>query len=331
MSSTSDLNRKAQVRSHRNPKAERSPWDYQGIVLEDEPFALGKRSTATVFLTGSECRFSCSMCDLWQYTVERDKTLAGAIPKQLSAAISEIEKAASKVDCIKLYNAANFFDEKNVPLEDLATIGKLCRGFSTVVVENHATLIGTNQFHRMLDHFRSEFSSKLEIAIGLESVDKGSMGLLNKQMLLEDYQRACEILKDEDIAIRTFVLLRPPSPHPLSSQVAIERALDAVAFGWQCGAENCSVIPTRKGSSGWLMHNASAIGWTPPTASELERTLELGLSRRCNREQVVTVDLWDWDQMQGHCSRCRDIRRKRLNEMQLDQVFLASYDCNDCR
>src|SRR5437016_10133822 len=113
----------ARIRGLRPPKPFVDPWKAHGTVLEEERAAGGAVERAlTVFLSGAECPFTCSFCDLWRWTID-GPTPVGALPMQLELVLADLP--ARVADRLKLYNASNFFDRRAVPLEDLPRIAEL--------------------------------------------------------------------------------------------------------------------------------------------------------------------------------------------------------------
>ena len=103
------------IRSLRPAKMRVDPYAAHGSVLEDERRPDGKIERAlTVFLTGAECPFTCSFCDLWQWTLD-GPTPPGALTRQLESVL-EARKGQAP-DRLKVYNASNFFDQRAVPPE----------------------------------------------------------------------------------------------------------------------------------------------------------------------------------------------------------------------
>src|SRR5512144_1735597 len=95
------------VLDRRGPRPQPDPWHYQGLIVEDELTGMGTVArSGTVFLTGKECPWRCVMCDLWQYTTERE-TPGGAIPAQLAAARAALSARSETIGQLKLYNASN--------------------------------------------------------------------------------------------------------------------------------------------------------------------------------------------------------------------------------
>ncbi|MFN9593492.1 MAG: hypothetical protein ACK56G_12410, partial [Pirellulaceae bacterium] len=46
-------------------------------------------------------------------------------------------------------------------------------------------------------------------------------------------------------------------------------------------------------------------------ASQLEQWLFA--AQKLLPDTVITVDLWDWEKMEGHCQECVEVRRERLS------------------
>lgn len=266
----------------------------------------------TLFLRGSECRFRCLMCDLWQYT-HQEPTAAGAITAQIRSTLAQV----SLPQWIKLYNASNFFDPLNIPRAELPAIGHLLSGIERVIVENHPRVLPKDA----ITSFREGLTGALEVAIGLETVEPVVLERLNKQMTLDDFARAVEWYSKAKIDTRAFVLLRPPW---LDEQSGIDWCLRSVKFAFACGVRHVSIIPVR-GGNGMLEHLASQGEFEPPLARSLESVFETALVT-CGAS-VITVDLWDWRKMRGHCGACEALRLERLTRMNLLQRILPRVEC----
>jgi uncharacterized Fe-S cluster-containing MiaB family protein len=173
-------------------------------MVEDErrPDGVVER-TATIFLAGAECAFTCSFCDLWRYTID-GPTPRGALPAQIEASLASVESGS--VQRIKLYNASNFFDRRAVPREDLPRIAELCAPFSGVTVESHAKTVGAGAWSSRVD-----CPGASRVAMGLETIHPSASAQLNKRLELERFDRAIEFLADNEIDVRVFVLWARPA------------------------------------------------------------------------------------------------------------------------
>ena len=273
----------------------------------------------TLFLRGSECRFHCTMCDLWQHT-HSGNTQPGAIPAQIRQGLHDLATIDPRSTWLKLYNASSFFDTKNVPSDDLPTIAGLVASFQRVIVENHPRLFSSSVIAPFVEQIQP---AQLELAMGLETVHDEVLRKLNKQMTVDDFRQAVEQCHQQQIAVRAFVLLQTPW---LTSPAAMQWCRATIDAARQMGVQHICVIPVR-GGNGALEQLASFGEFTPPTAHMLEQIfIENLVSGGC----LVTVDLWDWDKLRGTCPQCSTHRRARLAEMNLHRKALPVIACEVC-
>jgi len=299
------------LRPHKNSVDPNVP---NGFFIEQECSAAGHiEQVATILLTGRECVFHCLMCDLWKNTLD-GPTPRGAISRQIDFALQRLPPATS----LKLYNSSNFFDPLAVPTEDYADIAQRARQFHNVVVENHPKLCGD----RCLDFVEQLKPTKLEVAMGLETVHEPSLSALNKQMTLQDFQRATKYLISAGIAVRAFVLLKLPD---MTEEQGVEWAVRSLRAAFEMGVETCSVIPVRTGNGAmeWLQ---STERFAPPSLHSLELVLEEGLRMASGR---VFADLWDAQRF-ATCEQCAASRIERLKNMNLYQRVFPTVTCTAC-
>lgn len=289
------------LRSLRPPKPFVDPWKAHGSLIEDERRPGGAVERAlTIFLAGAECPFTCSFCDLWRYTID-GPTTPGALPKQIEDTLA----TADRIDRVKLYNASNFFDRRAVPHEDLPRIAELCAPFRGVTVESHASTIGPQAiaFARRLE------GSRLEVAMGLETIHPAASARLNKRLDLRRFDEAVASLRANDIDVRVFVLLGVPG---IPRADAVEWAVRSARHAADRGASAVAIIPMR-GGNGEMERLASLGEFERPTVADLEATLDAC----CDiRDTVITVDLWDVEKLSG-CAECRAARVERMHRINL--------------
>jgi radical SAM enzyme (TIGR01210 family) len=298
--------------------------------MEDEVAEAGRSvPTQVIVIGGAECRFTCAMCDLWRHTTAAPTPL-GAVPAQIRKALSSLHDRIAagpppEDRWIKLYNGSNFFDPRSIPPADLSRIAELVAPFGRVIVENHPRLVTA-----AIPRFRDRCQGRLEVAIGLECTHPEVLARLNKQMTLEDFSRACMTLHGWGIDTRAFVLLGLPW---LPLQDALAWCGHAVAFAHEQGVRHVSVIPTRLGN-GYLDHLFANGSFAPPHAASLEQAAAAIMqaprgTTSAGDPQLMTVDLWDWHRLSGHCPTCADIRHDRLATMNRRQQPLppASKAC----
>lgn len=285
-------------------------------MLEDERRPDGTIERAlTIFLSGAECPFTCSFCDLWRWTTD-DPTPRGALPKQIASVLETLDHPLPRR--LKLYNASNFFDRVAVPPDDVPAIAALARPFAGLTVESHASMVGDQalELARRID-------GDLEVAIGLETVHPEAMRYLNKRLDLARFDRAAGLLADNGIALRVFVLLGAPYVPPDES---VEWTFRAAEYAAQRGASVVSIIPVRGGNG--EMERLEAEGhFTPPTLAQLEAALDRCAGRATT---VFTADLWDVERLPA-CPECRAARVARLKRLNLSGGIEPRIDCPVCR
>jgi hypothetical protein len=303
------------------------------FLVEPEATDAGTvENVATVFLTNRECPFRCLFCDLWQNTTD-ERVPQGAIPQQIDHALARLPEASH----IKLYNSGNFFDRQAIPHEGYAAIARRVARFRTVIVENHPHLCGRScvEFRDLLIECAmnpgpgrdatpegTASAPQLEVALGLETVHPEILPRLNKQMTLDDFRQAAAFLVSRGIAVRAFILLKPPY---MADAECVAWSLQALNFAFDCGARVCSVIPTRAGNG--VMNQLQRDGrFAPPRLAALEETLGRGIAMRRGR---VFADLWDVERF-STCPRCAAARIARLRQMNLLQTTLPEVECS-CR
>jgi radical SAM enzyme (TIGR01210 family) len=289
------------------------PLQPYAFVAEQERAESGEVvSVSTIFLTNRECPWRCLMCDLWRNTLA-ESAPPGAIPAQIDFALSRLPPAHQ----LKLYNSGSFFDPRAIPPEDFPAIAERVRSFERVIVECHPALIGEQVLR-----FRDLLHGKLEVAMGLETAHPEVLARLNKRMTLDQFARAAEFLRGHGIALRVFILVKPPF---LDEAEALEWARRSLDFAFDCGATVASLIPTRFGN-GALEALAEQGEFSPPRLATLEAAAAYGVGLRRGR---VFADLWDLEKFSA-CPACFAARKDRLERMNLAQEVGPPVECSRC-
>lgn len=299
-------------RSHRNDVDPSKPF---ASIIEEERSASGEIvPVATVFLTNRECPWHCLYCDLWKNALT-ETVPVGAIPAQIDFALAT--PAARTARQIKLYNSGSFFDRHAIPFEDHLAIAERVAAYDRVIVECHPALI-----NKTAAQFRDSTGTSLEVAIGLETVHPRVLPMLNKRMSLELFSRAAAFLKQHEIALRVFILVKPPF---LEESEALEWANRSIDFAFDCGASVVSLIPVRPGN-GALDALAEGGDFSPPTIATLERALDYGIQQQRGR---VFADLWDLE-IFSKCPDCFQARESRLRTINRSQKSFDFPSCSGC-
>ena len=303
------------IRALRPPKRHVDPYVAHGSLVEEERRPDGRVERAlTVFLAGAECPFTCSFCDLWQWTID-GPTPRGALAAQLERVLAALDSPLPQR--LKLYTASNFFDRRAVPPEDYAEIARLAAPFAAVTIESHASTIGatTLEFARML-------AGRLEVAVGLETIHPGAMAQLNKRLELARFDDAARFLADANVDLRTFVLLGAPY---VPVEESVEWTVRTVEHAAARGAAVVSIIPVRGGNG--EMERLQALGaFAPPTLAQLEDALDRCVSIGGT---VVAADLWDVERL-AVCGACTPRRIERLARLNLTGRAEPAIVCDAC-
>jgi radical SAM enzyme (TIGR01210 family) len=281
---------------------------YAFFVEEEAMPAGGLEDIAAIFTTNPECPFRCLVCDLWKYTTPRG-TASASVADQVEWALAQLQDAncVNPAPHVKIYNAGSFFDIQSISLDDRARIAKGVAGRQTLIVECHP---------RLVDHHCAEFAAsiapaRLQVAMGLETVDPVVLPRLNKGMSLKDFERAARFLTDCGVAVRAFILLGPPGHR---GEGAVRWAKRSIDYAFSVGVECCVVIPVRPGNG--IVDRLERLGhFARPSLAELEATLAYGLESRGGR---VFADVWDIDDFFdcAECSAGRAASLRRMNETQ---------------
>lgn len=299
------------ISSMRGEKALVDPHIPYGYFNETERTSLGAiEEVTTLLLSNKECPYRCLMCDLWKHTIN-ETVPVGAIPAQIDYALSRL--TATKH--LKLYNSGSFFDQSAIPAADYRAIAKRISSYESVVVESHTAFLGKETLA-----FKKLIEGNLEVAIGLETVHPEVLPRLNKRMTLTDFEQAVSFLNSAGISTRAFILLRPPF---LSEEEGVLWAKKSIDFAFSAGVSTCVLIPVRAGN-GSMEILASKGFFSEPSINSLEETVAYGIGLKAG---MVLADLWDLEHFSS-CSRCFDLRKQNLNQMNLSQEVLAGISCS---
>lgn len=273
-----------------------------GTWTEREILPDGRTGTVgTIIVNNRECPYRCVMCGLWQDTVDHTPK-PGQIVEQITSALRKF----GRLDALKLYNAGSFFDEDAIPAEDRPPIAAACRDIDWVIVECRPDLIDDR-----VAEFASRLSGRLQVAIGLETVDAMILALLNKRMTLGDYERGTAFLNDRQIAHRAFIMVKPPL---CNEARGLELGRASIEFAVRCGAKTISLIPTHI-TPGAMAELERANFVRPPSPWSLFRLADQALHRN---DIHVLVDTWTL-RRSAHCDVCiepMDAAFRTLNERQ---------------
>jgi archaeosine synthase beta-subunit len=267
------------IESHRRTLDANRP---QAFFEEGEPSPEGKiLGGVTVLLTASRCPLRCTMCDLWYQTLPHP-TPVGSIAKQIDIVLD----STTQRDWIKLYNAGNFFDTQSIPIEDYEGIAQRVGDFRRVIVENHP-----NIGRRHLPKFRSMIRGRLEVAIGLETVQGRLLRHMNKRFAYAEFESYLAHLRSCSTDARVFLILGGPG---WSREESIRWAKLSIRYSARLQCRSASVIPARMGH-GWNDQGDRLPTWSAGELLHFQCQAIEDLQRQ-RSPMMVTMDTWNIDQ-----------------------------------
>lgn len=240
----------------------------------------------TLFLNNKECPFQCVMCDLWKHTLD-EPTPPGAIVHQIDVAMSTLP---SDGEVIKLYNSGNFFDRKAIPPEDYPEICARIARYERVILENHPKLCD-DRVLTFTKHLPP--TTRVELALGVETIHPQWLEGLNKSMTLDDVELAVQWAHMHEFDVRAFLLLHAPAISKRNGDV-VDASLDqrrvwtlkSVEWVQDKGFTAATLIPLRPD----LLPEGTG---DAPTREEIEWTA-IEAKKIADRMRLF-VDCWDMD------------------------------------
>lgn len=143
----------------------------------------------------------CSMCGY--NTDARADITSSDLSQQFANAVKEL----GEVGMLKVYTSGSFLDTDEMPDEAArAILGHCSEHGIKLLFESRPEYITEGRLDDVLS-----VHDDLEVAIGLESANDNVLRYsINKGFTVADYDAAAGVLSSKGVAIRTYVLLKPP-------------------------------------------------------------------------------------------------------------------------
>lgn len=160
----------------------------------------------------------CSMCGYFNDSAWR-KLSADNILSQFNMAM----KNYNGEQIVKIFTSGSFLDENEMPkiaLEKiLLNLADKTRKISIETRPEYVTEERLKEIRKLVD------KSDLEISIGLESANNKILEYsINKGFKFEDYRKAAKIIIENDLKLKTYLLVKPPF---LTEREAINDCIDS--------------------------------------------------------------------------------------------------------
>jgi radical SAM enzyme (TIGR01210 family) len=146
----------------------------------------------------------CTMCGYFNdstfHTISEDDLLA-----QVDAAIQRYNHEP----IVKIFTSGSFLDPSELPVPiQQKILGSLSNTAEKISVESRPEYVTEKNLQALKQNISSQC---FEVGIGLEtSNDIVREKAINKGFSLKEYQQAVNILKHQNINVKTYVLLKPP-------------------------------------------------------------------------------------------------------------------------
>ncbi len=195
------------------------PTEPEAIWKEDDVVA-GKRIRAlSAVLRTSGCWWSrkkgCLMCG---YNVASDSAIG---EKDLQAQLETLGARYEGEPLVKIYTSGSFLDPNEIPLSVRDRVFSLFPGETRILFESRPEFVTS-------DNLGTLPKGRVEIALGLESSNDEVLRVcVRKGFSPADYQRAADLIREQGMSVRTYLLLKPPF---MTEAQAIEDTITSALF-----------------------------------------------------------------------------------------------------
>ena len=161
----------------------------------------------------------CSMCGYFN-----DSALEEISEKDLITQFETSMKNYKEEPFVKIFTSGSFLDDEEIPKNVRHNIlASLYKTADKVSVESRPEYITEEKISEIKELYKNK---TFEIGIGLETAnDEIRDKIINKGFTFKDYKKAAELMKKNDIKLKTYLLIKPPY---FTEKQAIEDAIDTV-------------------------------------------------------------------------------------------------------
>jgi radical SAM enzyme (TIGR01210 family) len=147
----------------------------------------------------------CSMCGYFNDTMWGDDVTDENLKKQFEAAMD----GYNNEKIVKIFNSGSFFDEREISIKlRYKILNKLFEKAEKISVESRPEYIMQTN---LSDLMQIIVNGIFEVGVGLEtSNDFIRKYSINKGFTFNDYIKSAKVLKNNNIKLKTYVLIKPP-------------------------------------------------------------------------------------------------------------------------
>ncbi|RLI76843.1 TIGR01210 family radical SAM protein [Archaeoglobales archaeon] len=285
--------------------------------IEKERFDGKIVDCLTVILKTTGCYWAkksgCLMCGY----------IAESYPSSYDELVEQFEFAVSNKNfqVLKIFTSGSFFDVREIPEKFrkyvYSKVNKM--GVKKLIVESRPEFV-TQKIINELSNL--EFS--MEVGIGLETTnDFVREHCINKGFTFKDFERAAKLLKENDVRVKAYLLLKPPF---LSEKEAIEDAINS-ALKIKGLVDVVSLNPTNVQSNTYVEKLWKLRLYRPPWLWSVVEVL-----RQVSKKKIdIISDPVAAGKVRGphNCGKCDKEIAKAIRDFSLYQdVELLDLDCN---
>ena len=253
------------------------------IEIRNDFFRGKNTRRAVVFLLSNGCEwalksaYGCTMCGHIAKQARKDQPISTAdFVTQFETAFSSID--FDGIPVLNIFNNGSFFNDDELPYEARKTILNLIKknkGIKRLLVESRPEFITQS----VLQETKSLIpGTELEIAIGLETTDDIRRSIsLNKGFSLRQFTDAANIIRKNNLILRSYILLKPPF---FSEKEAILDSIRSIETAFSLGVKTVSLeaMTVQKYTLvEWLYNNnLYQMPWLWSIVEVIKRTAHLG-------------------------------------------------------
>lgn len=179
----------------------------------------------TIILRTRGCAWAlesgCSMCGYINDTVQK-----AVSDEDILMQFSEAMKNLKNQKIVKIFTSGSFFDDGEISsFARKKMIEILADKAEKISVESRLEYISDERLRPTIEICENK-DAQLEVAVGLESANDAILEhSINKNIRFTDYLRAAEVLKENKVLVKTYLLVKPPF---LTEKEAVMDALNSV-------------------------------------------------------------------------------------------------------
>jgi len=213
------------------------------IEIREEYFKGKNVKRAVVFLLSNGCEWAlksangCTMCGHIAKQTRKQPISADDFIIQFKTAFSTIN--FKDIPILNIFNNGSFFNDNELPSDARRTILSLIsenESIKRLLVECRPEFVEESVFREVKSLLPR---TEMEIAIGLETADDFRRIIsINKGFSLSQFTQAANIILNNDLRLRSYILLKPPF---YSEKEAILDAVDSIKTAFSLGVNTVSL------------------------------------------------------------------------------------------